>query len=183
MKIWHFTNKTLKVEQKILIIWIKQLLTTYISVVMTTRPISFSPSAHLFCKYKHFLDASLDTHSVGGSPLHKDLSPSCRVIFTKASYGTNKQTNLTHFDSFCAQKDWQKQKFLYSQVSHWNVLVFCTSWCNWFHSDTHRCDPWDHYNTGNTSLWETQHPVVSRVKNSSKAHDNCVTLAFPIITR
>lgn len=27
------------------------------------------------------------THSVGGRPLHRDLSPSCRVIFTKASYG------------------------------------------------------------------------------------------------
>lgn len=42
--------------------------------------------------------------------------------------------------------------FLYSQESHWSVSVFCTSWCSCFRSDTHRCDPSDRYNTGNTSL-------------------------------
>lgn len=33
--------------------------------------------------------AQIHTHSVGGSPLHRDLMPSWRVIFTKASCGEN----------------------------------------------------------------------------------------------
>lgn len=30
------------------------------------------------------------THRVGGKPLHRDLSPSLRVIFTKASWGESR---------------------------------------------------------------------------------------------
>lgn len=67
-----------------------------------------------FWKGQSIFLKSLVSHSVGGSPLHKDLSPSCREIFTKASYGTNK-----HF---------------------WHILInFVSKAMLLLHSYTHQC--------------------------------------------
>lgn len=99
-----------------------------------------------------------NTHSVGGRPLHRDRSPSCRVIFTKASW------NKESLDSFWFSDQRKRSCFLCfdSPECRWSGSAFCTSWSNWLCSDTRRRDPAARYSTGSTSLWDREDRVSAR---------------------
>lgn len=97
---------------------------------------------------------SFDTHRVGGSPLHRDPSPSWRLIFTKAS--CDKNTSLKIWQQLRIRKQIIHFDDVYLPGCRWNGWVFCTNWCSSSDFDKHRCGPSVRYNTGSTSLCETK---------------------------